>query len=526
MKAGLAAAVLTLVIAVSALNAGAQTAGGQTAETLDQTVQRVAQLLDAQDLASAKVTVDDALRSYPTSAALHNFAGVIDAQQGAFGAAESHFQAAIKLAPRSPAPYENLGRLYQEHSTDVPEARSKALQTYQTLITIDPANSEGLYQLAFLQALSGRFRESQAALGRLPQDVRSRPQSLAILVADLAGQGDPKTASTAAILEKHAELTAADVMAVLPAFDHAKDDRVAQGLLEALDRRGMGTPDVLQALGRLHARHGRFAESREILERAAASRVSVPLLMELAHVAFKGGDLDGALGFLAHARSLEPNNASVHFMFGIICVERDLSAEAYESLKKAIALDPENPRINYVLGAVATHRPDPSEAIPYFEKYVALEPDDPRGVFALGAAYFFSNQFDKARETLQKVATRKETAAGAHYYLARIARQANDLETARREVDAALQAYPQYADAWAERGLIETRTAHYQEAEQSLAKALALDKDNYQANVNLATLFSRTKDPRREAQVARLQELQEKRAAQAQEFLRIIRVEP
>ena len=34
------------------------------------------------------------------------------------------------------------------------------------------------------------------------------------------------------------------------------------------------------------------------------------------------------------------------------------------------------------------------------------------------------------------------------------------------------------------------------------------------------------KDPRREAQAERLKELQEKRAAQAQEFLRIIQVSP
>ena len=31
-----------------------------------------------------RAAVDDGLRAYPNSAALHNFAGVIDAQQGAF----------------------------------------------------------------------------------------------------------------------------------------------------------------------------------------------------------------------------------------------------------------------------------------------------------------------------------------------------------------------------------------------------------------------------------------------------------
>jgi len=498
---------------------------GSQAE-LDQAIQRVAQLLDAQDLASAKVATEEGLRAYPTSAALHNFAGVIDAQQGAFATAESHFETAIKLAPRSPAPYENLGRLYQERSGADPEARVKALRTYQTLVRIDPTNTEGLYQLAFLQAVAGQFRESRALLDRLPEEVRRRPQVLAVMVADLAGQDDPQTPSTAATLEAHPELTAADVVVVLPAFDHVKDDAVAQRLLEALDRRGMATPAALQALGRLHARQGRYAESRAVLERAAAAGASVPLLMELARVAFKAGDKEGALGYLAHARSLEPNNASVHFMFGIVCVELNLVAEAYESLKKAVALEPQNPQINYVMGAVSTHRHEPAEAIPYFEKYVALVPADPRGQFALGAARFYAGQFDEARETLQKVASRRETAAGAHYFLARIARQSNDLETARREVEAALHAYPQYTEAWAELGLIQARTAQYAEAERSLGKALALDPDNYVANVNLATLLSRTKDPRREAQLARVEVLQKKRDVQAQEFLRMIQVEP
>jgi tetratricopeptide (TPR) repeat protein len=383
-----------------------------------------------------------------------------------------------------------------------------------------------LYQLGFLQALAGRFAESRGLLGRLPPDVQGQPQVLAVLVADLAGLGDPQTTTLETRLESHSALTAEDVLSILPAFDHIKDDAVARRLLETLDRRGLATPQALQALGRLHARQGRYAESRAVLERAAASGVNVPLLLDLARAAYKSGDGEGALGYLAHARSLEPKNATVHFLFGVVCVELNLAAEAFESLKKAIELDPDNPQINYVLGAVATHRHDPAEAIPYFEKYVTLLPDDPRGVFALGAAFFYSGQFDHAREQLQKVAARKETAAGAHYYLGRIARQSNDLETARREVNAALQAYPKYADAWAELGLIQTRSAQYAEAEQSLGKALAIDPNHYVANVNLATLYSRTKDPRREGQTARVNQLQEKRDAQAQEFLRIIQVAP
>ena len=170
------------------------------------------------------------------------------------------------------------------------------------------------------------------------------------------------------------------------------------------------------------------------------------------------------------------------------------------------------------------HRHEPSESLPYFEKYTRLAPDDPRGRFALGVARFYSGQFDGAAADLRAAAGHTETAAGAHYFLAKIARQGNDLNGARREIDEALRLQPRYAEAWAELGLIQTRAGDYADAERSLGAALKIDPDNYSTAVNLSVLYGRTKDPRREAQAARLATLQEQRTARAQEFLRIIDV--
>jgi tetratricopeptide (TPR) repeat protein len=492
------------------------------------TLQHIGMLVEQQDLTGAKAAVDAALREHPSDPALHNFAGVIDAQQGAFEGAERHFQTAIRLAPQSPPAYENLGRLYQERSAAVPDARQKALDTYERLLTVDPENVEALYQRGFLLALSGAFTESRALIDRLPAEIRRRSQVLAIRAIDLAGLGDTRGA-TAVVdsLSAHPELTAADVTAVIPAFDHLPDDVMPQKLLELLDRRGLASAAELQRLAQIHVRHARFAEARAAFERAAtAGGTTVPLLLELARTAVKLADYQGALGYLAHARTREPDNATVHFLFGMVCVELNLGAEAYESLKKAIALAPEHPLINYAMGAVSSTRNDPSESIPYFEKYVQLVPGDPRGRFALGAARFYSQQFEEARRDLELAARHSETIAGARYFLGRIARQTHDLETARREIEEALRANPNYADAWAELGLIQTRAGQYADAERSLMKALSLEPNNHAATVNLTTLFARTRDPRREAQAARLAALQEKRAAQAQEFLRMIEVVP
>ena len=316
------------------------------------------------------------------------------------------------------------------------------------------------------------------------------------------------------------------MVALLPAFEHLRDASLLEGLIEALDTRKLATPDLLQRLGGIYARDGRFADARPTLERAAAAGPTVPLLTDLARVAYRLRDAKGALGYLAHARSLEPQNAGVHFLFGMVCVELNLGREAYDSLKKAVELDPENALVNYAMGAVATHRHEPSESIPYFEKYVRLKPDDPRGRFALGAARFYSGQLDAARDDLAIAVRSRETATGAHYFLGRIARQTNDLETARREIDQALKANPKYADAWAELGLIEMRSGRYAESETCLSKALELDAEHYEATLHLAALYGRTRDPRRPAQEARLAALIEQREARTQEFLRIIEVVP
>jgi tetratricopeptide (TPR) repeat protein len=490
-------------------------------------VQQIQALLERGDVDGARTVVEAGLRAYPDDPALQNFAGVISAQRGDWTAAETYFREAIRLAPRAVPPYENLGRLYQLQSLADPAARAKALDVYRALLSVDPANAEGLFQAALLRAQAGEFAASRALLEQLPHDVQGRPQALAVAVADLAGTGDATAAAAAAdTLAAHPDIVPEDVLVVLPAFDHVQGDEVLGRLLASLDRRGVVAPDLLRRLAAIQMRREQFADARATLERVASVEPTVPVLVDVARAAAQTGDHRGALGYLAHARALDPQNATVHFLFGVVCVELDLGAEAYESMKKAVSLDPGNPDVNYMMGAVSLHRHESSEAVPYFEKYVRLRPDDPRGRFALGVARFYSSDFSGAQRDLAEVAERPETAAGANYFLARITRQSSQLDEARRYVDRSIQANPSYADAWAELGLLQTRAGQFAEAEASLQKALSLDAENYQATVNLTALYTRTRDPRRDAQAARLDALQKKRGDRAQDFLRMIEVVP
>jgi tetratricopeptide (TPR) repeat protein len=496
--------------------------------SLSESLARARTLLEQGDRAEARAELMRALRAHPSNPVVQNFLGVVEAQDGHYRQAEARFREAIRGAPRLTDAYLNLGRLYQEASGKDPEAARKALDTYEALRRYEPAHAEALYQSAVLLQARGEFPRSLERLSLLPEAEQQRSQVMATRLAAEAGAGRRAEADRLAdALLARPDLAELDVVPILSVLSGHQRDDLALRLLEALRSRGLASADGLQRLGTAYEAAGRLDAARETLEAAAAARPeAVPILMELARVAQKAGDRRGALGYLAHARELDPKDARVHFLFGMICVELDLGVEAYNSLKQAVALDPENAAINYAMGGVSLHRRDASEAAPYFRKYAALRPDDPRGPLALGVAWFRAGDFAAARPELAKAAQSAQTSAAAHYFLARIAREENDLDPALALVNKALQAEPAYADAWAERGLLHLRKRELDAAEMALRHCLELEPDNYLGNLHLLALYQRTRDARQPEQAKRVEELSARREQKAEEFRRVIEVRP
>lgn len=516
-----------LVVALSLLLfAGPVT--GATPATPDEILAHAQLLIEHGDLSEARNLLAGAIKEFPHIAGLYNALGVVGARQGDYQAAEENFRRAIREDPHLTAAYLNLGRLHQENPGGHPEAATKALAAYREILTYDPRNVEANYQSAVLLTAQGSFKASLRHLERLPAADRLAPQALAVRCADLAGLGESAGANVAADqLLSQDGVTRADILSVLPTLEGRHADALEVRLLEGLVARPLSTPEDLYRLALAYQRGGRLAEARATLEKAAAAQpASVPILQELAGVANAQGDRKGALGYLAHARDLDPGNAAIHYFFGMICVEENLAREAYASLKKAVALEPNNPYYNYAMGAVTLQYAYASEAVPFFKKYCALKAQDPRGRFALGAAYFYSHDLQSARQEFEGVVSYPETASGGHYFLSRVATQEGNLAEAERELHQALRGNPHNADAYADLGTLRVRQKNYAEAEKALGRALEIAPDNYTANFNLMILYQRTGDPRKEAQAKRFEEVKRLRAERGRELLRTIDVRP
>jgi Flp pilus assembly protein TadD len=495
---------------------------------VDQRLLRVQQWIQSGDLSSAKNELQE-LRARPhqSDPRIYNLLGVIDAQQNDLQAAESNFRQAIQLAPRFTGAYLNLGHLLQEHSGEA-ERTGKALEVYLKILAFDPTHVEANYQAASLLNRLGRFNSSLAHLDRLPADARQRAAALALRCSNHVALGSRVQAQAAFHqLSEASDLTEADILPILPVLHAHSADELARALLETLAARGLISNVGWQALAGLEEKQGRFKEARDSLEKdLQLEPPSAPLLVRLAKLAYQSADLDGALGYLAHARDLDPQNAAIHFFFGLVCVDLKLPPEAKRSLVEAVRLDPDNPQYHYALGAVLLAEKKADEAIPHFLKYAAVHPDDARGKFALGVAYFDAYRPDAARTEFTAAAVRPETRAGANLYLGRLAVRAGNFTEAEDLFRKAAAANPSSPEPLAELSLIQIDREAFALAEGSLNKALQVAPNHYRTNLNLLMLYQRTKDPRAEQQAKRVKELEKASDEKEIMLLRSLEIRP
>jgi tetratricopeptide (TPR) repeat protein len=494
----------------------------------EQQILEIQRQIEDRNLTEANRLLAEAAKHFPADPGLDNLRGVIAAQQGDYAAAEKGFSDAVKRSPEFTAAYLNLGRLYQENSAADPQARRKALDVYHRVLAYDAANAEAHYQSAVLLLELGQYQRSLDHVLRLPSQMQSSAQSLSILCADHAALGHRRPAEEAATrLLTHPDLSELDALQSAAGLAAGKRDDLIISLFEDLQARQSLSPASLQALGLAYERADKLSDARATLERVVTSgNLSAPSLLELARVAHKQRDYQGSLGYLAHARELEPANASLHYDFGLVCLDLNLVAEARNSFEKAVTLDPENASYNYAMGAASAFRQDPTEAVPYFKKYLKLRPGDSRAPVALGAVYFRAKDYASAIPWLTQAVAKSETAAQAHYYLGSIALQEKQLDAAYSELQLALKAQPDYPDALAQLGDYYLLRKDYARAEPPIRRALQIDPDHYSANFYLLTLYTRTGDARREAQTQRFEDLKSRLAERTQEFLRIVEVRP
>lgn len=511
-------------VALGMMNLGAALMRGQQAP--EQTLLSIQEGIESGKLDEALRQVSKALEQYPKDGGLYNLRGVIHGQQNNFKDARTDFEHAVSLAPGLTPAWQNLGRACQMGDSDA-DTRCAA-KAWTRVLQARAGDPEARFSLAAAYQRQSKFAESLRELDKLPADEAGRAPTLALRCVDLAGLNRMQEATDAAgRLVAAPDFSENDVKSILPMLTTEQRAPLVITLVEALDARGAASPESLRALVVAYEQTNRLDSARKTMERLAAADPKDPQhLFELARIAYRSHDLEGALAYLGHARDLSPTNARVHFLFGMILEEMQLPVEARRSLEKAVSLDPHNPDYNYALGSAILVTREAGPAVACFRNYVAAKPRDPRGHFALGVAYFASGDYAACRAEMQGISKDPATQAGAAYFLGRIARIEDNLDEAAALFEQSIRVLPSYPESHTELARVRLRQNRLEEAKAEIDRALALDPESFQANSALLALYQKTHDARAAEQSARLQKMDEDRSQRQQLMFRSIEVKP
>jgi len=515
----------SLLVAFFALGMGVPLAGSVASSA---TILEIQQRITAGDIEAAQKMLTNALAATPNDGGLYNLRGIIAADGRDYRAAESDFATAIRLSPQLTAAHLNLARIYRLYSGEDNGSVDRAIGVYRHLLKNQPKVLEARQELARLLEQRGSYRESLTQLATLPPSVQTSSDATMLKLADLTALGRlTEGRIEVRRLQKSSDLSDQEVLAVLPVLSKYHRADLTCPLIEELDRRGIASAESLQQLASAYESLNKHTAARQLFERVARENplTSAPLF-GLARVAYKQRDLEGALGYLAHALEIDPDSASGQFFFGIVCIELDLAVEARKSLQRAIELAPDNAYYQYALGGVELQNDQSDEAIKHFENYRAARPTDPHGYLALGVAKYSAKDYEGSRYDFEIASRAKTTAAEAEYYLGKVSRLEGVLAESAEHFSRSLRANPKNADAYAELAWLQIRQAHYEVAAGELAKALELNPNSFVANEYLVALYQKTRDARLESQRQHLNALDEIRSRKQDLMTRIIQFHP
>ena len=517
---------MVALFAAQPLSGAMRRAGDRSA--YEQVVLSIQRQINSGDLSAARAALTSAFLRYPNDGGLENLLGVVEIQQGHTAAAQRAFSEAIDESPDLTGAYLNLGRILMASAARDSGARQKAAHLYQEVLRHDPENEDANFEYAIVLMWDGKYRTSLDHLARLPSSTLGSIRVEALTCADQSGLDDkPASDREAALMEANANLREEDVMLAFPVLRAAHRADLIAKLLAAANRRSPLSVKGLRLLGLAQEAEGKLNDARATLTQVYEMDSSwAEPLVDLTRISLAEKNYREALGYLAHARALEPDNASFAYEFGLICVRLGLLDATIKAMGDAVKLAPNNPGYNLSMGLITSLGFTPEVAIPYLKKYHAMRPEDPEGVLALGTGYFRAGELEEASVWLDEAAKFPKTEGRAHYFLGRILVQYGHYHQAVEQLKEAASVSNPRADVYVELGNSYIYLKEYAVAEKVLDRAIQLDPNSYNANLALLKVYSLTKDPRQSEQRKRFLAVHSEKEKEYVDALRTISERP
>ena len=222
---------------------------------------------------------------------------------------------------------------------------------------------------------------------------------------------------------------------------------------------------------------------RTTMPASRAFKISKSLQAAVKHL--QAGQLQQAEHIFRKVLVVDPNNATVNHLLGVISHQVGQNDEATHLIRKAIRCKPDYVEAHSDLGIVLQELGRPEEAAVSYRKAITIKPDFAEAHSNLGNALIEQGRLEEAAVSYRKAITVKPDYAQAHSNLGVALKEQGRLEEAAVSCRKAITIKPNYAGAHSNLGVVLKEQGRLEEAAVSCRKAISIKPDYAEAHNNL-----------------------------------------
>jgi arylsulfatase A-like enzyme/Flp pilus assembly protein TadD len=223
---------------------------------------------------------------------------------------------------------------------------------------------------------------------------------------------------------------------------------------------------------------------------AEAAKLDAEQTAKLQALGYVGGDTgpghEGKIGGIYPRDRIETSNL-MHD--GMLDVETGKYEDAVGKLEHVIQMEPDSGIAHVQLGTALVRLGNYEKALPVLQEAIELKATSGLAQYELGLALFETGNWKDAAPQFEAVVAKMPKWADAHFSLAAVEARIDEVPSALRELDIALQLSPQHYRANLLRGRLLSLLGNPNEALPNLKKAVAVQPDSREAHSFLADCY-------------------------------------
>jgi tetratricopeptide (TPR) repeat protein len=396
-------------------------------------------------------------------AGYHLALGLLALAQKDQAQAETEFNAALKLDPKSTAAYTVLGNLYWSRND-----LKAADQAFKAAADLSSPSGPNRLQYADFKLRTGAVPEAKNILENInSQSPDYLPASVALMRMACAAHRDDDCSTR--------------VQAVLARDTMNFDALLQDGILN------IEKGDAAKAVRELAYLSNIYTKNSQV--RYQLGRAYLLLSTKSTSAVDSRNAVESAENQLNEAIKLDPNLDAATLLLAEIKIRKGSPVAAVDLLEPLVKERPQTAQAQYLLATAYLAQQRADEALAIYRRMTELFPKDPQPSFLIGSILLAQRQPAEARKAFEKAVEISPDYLPATERLVDLDLAEQQHAVALARVQKLIEDHPQSAQLWALRGKIYLAQRDFTHAEPDLLKAIEVDPKLEPAYLLLAQLY-------------------------------------